>query len=309
MREVTAESAWRFISRLQQYFSKMRITRIASGCLTRTRGFRRRMCVSCVAAVLLSFISPGFRASIDSSETKPVLTVEQYEAELDRLSSAVSKFPENTDGTGALRESLSSGWVVTADGARFEISAEWLKGSLNDIEESLTEWKKRCDGSSGVVQKVCSERVTEENLKEWKKLCEGSAGKPQGLCGEHGVLESLRGWRMRCEELAAQLRESRREAARLSGTTQPTDESNARARLHQILSSREYQSVRSESWLSRIWDQLGRWIDWILDHTIGRIVESGPARTLILWTLIIGVVLVIAIWVVRLLMEIGRAHV
>jgi hypothetical protein len=254
MSEMTLESAWRYISGLQLYFSEMYRTQIVSSYLTRTRVFRRRLFITCLAVILACFISPRLRASIDSSETEPVLTIAQYEAELDRLSSAVSRLADHPDEIRGLRESLPSGWVVAVEGAQSEISCEWIAGSLKDMEENLSERKKRS------------------------------------------------------EELGGQIQKMRSEAERLPGTLQTVDEAGAREKLQRILSGREFQSVRSQSWLSRVWNQVGQWIEWVLDHTIGRLVESGPARTLILWTLIIGVLLAIAIWVVRILTRMARTE-
>lgn len=254
MREVTLESAWRFATRLQECFSEMTFAGKIARYSKPVHVLHRRICISCLAAVLLCFISPGLRASNESSTNDPTLTVAQYEAELDRLSSAVSRLADHPDEIRALRESLPSGWVVAAEGAQFEISCEWIVGSLKDMEENLTERKKRS------------------------------------------------------AELAGQIRKMRSEAEKVSGTAQSVDEASARGKLQQILSGREYQSVRSQSWLGRMVDKVERWIDWILEHTVGRLVESGPARTLIFWMLVIGVFLIIAVWVVRILMRMARSE-
>ncbi len=235
----------------------MRIADMAAEVFKRIRAFTRQLCVVFLAALVFGCTSPALYAATDSSATKQALTLEQYEAELDRLSSAVSKLSDDSVGISALRGSLPSGWVVTAEGVQFEVSSEWLAGSLKELE-------------------------SETAAKDRKK---------------------------HREELAGQLRKLRSEAERLSGTAQSADAANAREKLDHILSGREFQSVtRGQSWLGRIWDQIGLWVDWILEHTIGRLMESGPARTLILWTLIVGVFLLIAVWIMRTLTRMARTE-
>jgi hypothetical protein len=255
MREGTCESAWRFTAQLQQYLSEMTSREIMLKRLSQFRADSQHIVVCFLAmGLLLIIFLPVLRAANDPSSSTFFLTIAQYEAELDRLSSASSRLADHPNEIKTLRESLPSDWVVAAEGGQFQVSAEWIASSLKDMEENLSERKKRS------------------------------------------------------AELSAQIRQLRREAERSAGATQSVDGGGVRERLQRILSGREYQTVRSKSWLSRIWEQVDRWIDWILDHTVGRLVESGPARTLILWTLIVGVLLVIAIWVVRILMRMARTE-
>jgi hypothetical protein len=254
MREVISDSAWRLNNHLQQYFSSMSLAEIAGTYFKRCRAGSLRLCIGSAVSLLVFCMSPRLRASIDSSAEKSTVTIDQYEAELDRLASAVSRLPDHKDEIGVLREALPSGWVVTAEGRQFEVSSEWIAGALKDVEENLSERKARS------------------------------------------------------KELAAQLQQMRGEAERLSGTAPSVDGDTARGKLEHILSGREFLTVRNQSWLSRIWNQVGEWIDWILEHTIGRLMDKGPVRTLVLWTLIGGVFLLIAVWVVRILTRMARSE-
>ncbi len=256
---------------------------MASYYLGQMRVFVRRVCVPGLAAMLFCCFSPALGASNDSNSTKPTLTIAQYEAELDRLSTAILTLADHPNEIRGLRESLPSGWVVTVEGAQFEISSEWLAGSLKDIEEKPLE------------QKTPGDQLPQDH---------------QELRSEGGKLtetpESAR--RRRFKELAGQLQKMRSEAEGLAGNAQSADGASAREKLLQILSGREFQRVQGQSWFGRIWEQVERWIEWILDHTIGRLLESGPARTFILWALIGAVFLVIAVWVVRILTRMARSE-
>ncbi|HEV3218560.1 MAG TPA: DUF4129 domain-containing protein [Candidatus Acidoferrales bacterium] len=307
MGRVTLELAWRFNTCLQQCFADMQPVEMPAIRLNKQSALPQQLCVACLAVLLLFFAFPALRASADSSAATTTLTIEQYESELDRLSSAAAKLSDDPTGIGTLRDSLPSGWSVTANGSRFEVSAEWLKSSLDGIEENYKAWKKKCEGSSGEIQKYCNENGDEKNLKEWRKQCAKSAAQAQKLCSD--ILDNLWGWKIRSEELAGQLHKMRSEAGSLADTPQPPADAPARAKLDNILNGREFVSMRQgESWIGRVWDQVGRWIDWILEHAVGRLLDKGPVRTVILWTLIGGVFLLIAVWVVRILSRMARTE-
>jgi hypothetical protein len=245
---------WSLNACLQQCSSDMGFADMAAKVPRRSRVVARQLWVVCLFVALFGCISPALRAATDSTSQKQSLTLEQYDSELDRLSSAVSGLVDHPDGTKPLRESLPSGWIVTAKGEQFEISSEWLASSLKDMEENLSERKKRCEALAGQLQKL------------------------------------------------------RSEAERLSGTAQSADITNARVKLNHILSGREFQTVKGESWLGRVWDQVSRWIEWILDHTIGRLLAKGPMRTLVFWVVVIGVFLLIAFRVFRILARLARTE-
>lgn len=224
----------------------------------RMRALPRQAFLACVVGLLFGCIAPALRASNDAPPAKSTVTIEQYEAELDRLSSAISNIDGHSNGIDSILNSLPSEWVVTARGVQFEVSSEWISGSLKDLKTGSRDAKER---------------------------------------------------RNELEELAGQLQYMRNEAGRLSGTAQPANESSARAKLNHILSGREFQGMQSgESWIGRIWDQVQRWIEWILGVTIGRVLEKGPVRTAILWGLIVSVFLVIAVWVVRILTRMAKSE-
>jgi hypothetical protein len=109
-----------------------------------------------------------------------------------------------------------------------------------------------------------------------------------------------------CVEAVEQLRSLRAEAERIGGSAAGAHPADARARLNKILSQREYQQVHESSWGSKIWEQVERWIDWLLEHTLGRVLEEGVLRTTILYAILIVVFLCVALWIVRSLRSIVR---
>jgi hypothetical protein len=336
MSEVTLKLAWRFTTCLQQCFADMNLAEMAPNPLKRMRSLDRRISIAFLFAIAIIWIAPAMRASTDTGTEISAMSLEQYEADLDRISSVVLKFPDDGSGVGALRDSLPTTWAVTVNGTRFEVSAAWLKGTLNTIEENLKDWKKQCGRSADDLRNLCKENEEDEIFKTVKKRCEESpapwqnlcgeksdgeirkvlnkqceeaGGEPKPLCDEYGLLQSLLSWRGDCFQLAGQLKELHKEAERLAGAARSADDSGARAKLAKILSAREFQGMRSgETWIGRMWDQIQRWISWILDHTIGRLMNSDPARKLVLWLLIGGVFVVIALWVVRILSRMARTE-
>jgi Domain of unknown function (DUF4129) len=99
---------------------------------------------------------------------------------------------------------------------------------------------------------------------------------------------------------AARLKSMRAEAEGLKNAGAEGNRADAKARLQKILQWREFnQATKGQSWWSEMWDQIWRWIDWLLDHTIGRLLGNGAARTVALWVLIGAVFLFAALWIVR----------
>ena len=286
----------------------MLIADMAKGVSGKKRVFAGQLLIVLLAATFLSCMSPALRAATDAASPKQSVTLSQYESELDRLSSAVSELSDAPEGINAVRQSLPSGWIVSTGGAQFEVSAEWLAGSLDEIENSFKDWKKGCAGFSGQPKDVCLESATEENLKDLKKRCADLARQQKGPCQGESILDKLWEWKLGCKDLATQLQKLRGEAENLAKTADSSDVTNARSKLAHILSGREYQTVKGESALGRVWDQIQRWISWILDHTIGRLLEKGPVRTTIFWLLVIVVFLLIALRVVRILTRLARTE-
>jgi len=96
------------------------------------------------------------------------------------------------------------------------------------------------------------------------------------------------------------------EAARPGGTAM--NSANARAQLDKILSEKEYGQGAEKSVFARIWEQVQRWIDWLLDHTIGEIVGSKSVRTVVLYGILILVFMGAGLWLVRSLRGLARAE-
>jgi hypothetical protein len=102
------------------------------------------------------------------------------------------------------------------------------------------------------------------------------------------------------EGAAARLKSLKAEAERLKDAGAEGNRADAKARLQKILQRREFnQAAKGQSWWSQVWDQIWRWVDWLLDHTIGRLLGNGTAKTVALWVLIGGVFLFAALWIVR----------
>ncbi len=102
------------------------------------------------------------------------------------------------------------------------------------------------------------------------------------------------------EDAAARLKSLRAEAESWKSAGTEGNRADAKARLQKILQRREFnQATKGQSWWSQMWDQVWRWIDWLLDHTIGRLLGNGTAKTVALWVLIGAVFLFAAVWIVR----------
>jgi hypothetical protein len=101
-------------------------------------------------------------------------------------------------------------------------------------------------------------------------------------------------------DTAATLKSLRTEAESLKIAGAEVNRADAKARLQKILQRREFnQATKGQSWWSEMWDQVWRWIDWLLDHTIRRLLGNGTAKTVALWVLIGAVFLFAALWIVR----------
>jgi hypothetical protein len=99
---------------------------------------------------------------------------------------------------------------------------------------------------------------------------------------------------------AARVKSMREEAERMKDAGAQGNRADAKARLTKILAQREFnQGKDGDSWWSQMWDQVQRWISWLLDHTLGRLLGSGTAKTVAIYTLIGVVFLFTAVWIVR----------
>ena len=110
-------------------------------------------------------------------------------------------------------------------------------------------------------------------------------------------------------DAAALVKSMREEAEQLKNAAAQGNRADATARLQKILSRREFnQGKGGDSWWSQMWDQVARWIDWLLGHTLGRLLGSGAAKTAALYILIGAVFLFAAVWIVRGLRGIARSE-
>jgi uncharacterized protein DUF4129 len=110
-------------------------------------------------------------------------------------------------------------------------------------------------------------------------------------------------------DTASRLKSLHAEAERAKDAASQGDRADAKARLQKILAQREFnQAKEGQSWWSQMWDQIWRWIDWLLSHTIGRLLGNGAARTVAIYVLI-GVVFVFAaLWIVRGMRKLVRSE-
>ena len=102
-----------------------------------------------------------------------------------------------------------------------------------------------------------------------------------------------------CDEVVKQLKSLRAEAAHATDSAEVLNRADAKARLQKILQQREFNQVKGQSWWSEMWDQISRWIDWLLSHTLGRLFGNGAVKTVLIYALIGVVFLFGAVWLVR----------
>ncbi len=101
-------------------------------------------------------------------------------------------------------------------------------------------------------------------------------------------------------DTAARLKVLRADAESMKDSPAGENRAGAKERLLRILSQREFnQGKRGDSWWTQMWDQVQRWISWLLDHTLGRLLGNGAAKTVALYVLIGVVFLFAAVWIVR----------
>jgi hypothetical protein len=86
-----------------------------------------------------------------------------------------------------------------------------------------------------------------------------------------------------------------------------SDRAHAKALLQKILQQREFNQSDRKSWWSEMWDQIWRWVDWLLNHTLGRLLGNGAAKTVLIYALIGVVFLFAAVWLVRGMRTIVRS--
>ena len=194
-------------------------------------------------------------SSGDDSASKRIVTLAQYENELDRLANAFSDLPAHPSGVDALRQSLPSAWIVMDGQQQHEVSAGWIAEALE------------VDGKSpGDLKKI------------WT-------------------------------DTAARLKVLRADAESVKDASGGDNRADAKARLQKILSRREFNQAKGgQSWWSQMWDQVQRWISWLLDHTLGRLLGNGAAKTVALYILIGAVFLFAAVWIVRGMRTLARSE-
>jgi Domain of unknown function (DUF4129) len=109
-------------------------------------------------------------------------------------------------------------------------------------------------------------------------------------------------------ETAARLKVLRADAESMKDAPAGDNRADARTRIQKILQRREFNQAKGgDSWWSQMWDQVQRWIGWLLDHTLGRLLGSGTAKTVALYILVGAVFLFAAVWIVRGMRTLARS--
>ena len=91
---------------------------------------RRRTLVALVVVLVASCASYAA-----SSDPAPVLSLERYQAALDRLDNHLAALEHNPDGASGVLESLPLLWRVQTDQKTFEVSTEWIRQDLGSFAQ------------------------------------------------------------------------------------------------------------------------------------------------------------------------------
>jgi hypothetical protein len=102
------------------------IVRIATG---------RLPVIYLLLAVLSAWPAASFAQSPNSNLSQ-TLTLKEYIAELDRCAAVLNASPVDPAAIERLRDSLPSGWTVTAEERHYTIGTQWLSGELVEIERN-----------------------------------------------------------------------------------------------------------------------------------------------------------------------------
>jgi hypothetical protein len=197
------------------------------------------------------------------------------------------------------------------------IGAPAVRADLQDL--TLQEYQTRLDELTQKVSKLADDPSQAESLRkslsaEWR-VSAGGASYQVSLVWLSDELTQVdtdgknhAAATKDVDETLAQLRGMRAESDELAHGSSPPNTTNARPRLDQILSEREFRQAPDKSALARMWDQVQRWIEWLIERTIGRIIQSESIRTVVLYTILTGVFLIAAVWIIRSLRGIVRTE-
>src|SRR5581483_6545899 len=84
------------------------------------------------------------------------------------------------------------------------------------------------------------------------------------------------------------------------------DAANARAKLKEILSRREFKSVAGPSWWDEIMQKFSDWLERLLDRIFGRLHISQSVGSAISWVLIGAAFVIVVWWIARNLLAQSR---
>lgn len=173
----------------------------------------------------------------------PPLSLDQYMAQLERLSQAAADMPSHPEKVLEVRASLPREWAVETPSSMIEVSA-------GRIEQSLKRWDEEKDKRKEIAQRI-----------------------------------------------QADLAAMRQQALELQAAPQGVSSATAEAKLKEVLSRREFESVRPPSWLDEQLAKFKRWLAEMWDKLFGGLHVSKSVGSAISWTLI-GFAFLVLVWVI-----------
>jgi hypothetical protein len=198
---------------------------------------------------------------------------------------------------------ITPNFAIADTPAKQSVSLAQYESELDRIANAFSELPAHPDGMDALKQSLPSGWIVDSGQGKYEVSTEWIAATLTTKEKDPKELKKI--W----TSAAARVKSMREEAEQMKDSAAQGDRTDAKARLQKILAQREFnQGKGGDSWWSQMWDQLERWIDWLLDHTLGRLLGSGAARTVALYALIGVVFLFTAVWIVRGMRTIARSE-
>ena len=194
--------------------------------------------------------------------------------------------------------------IVMADvPAKQSVSLAQYEIELDRIANAFSDLPAHPDGVDALKQSLPSGWIVDTGREKYEVSAEWIAATL--TVKEKDPKELKKIW----TSAVARVKSMREEAEQMKDAVAQGDRADAKARLQKILAQREFNQAKGgDSWWSQMWDQVERWIDWLLDHTLGRLLGSGTARTVAIYVLIGVVFLFTAVWIVRGMRTMARSE-
>jgi hypothetical protein len=187
--------------------------------------------------------------------------------------------------------------------AKLSVSLAQYESQLDRIARAFSDLPSHPDGVDALKQSLPSGWIVDAGQEKYEVSAEWIAATLTTKEKDPKELKKI--W----ESAAARVKSMREEAEQMKGSAAQGNRADANARLHKILARREFnQGKGGDSWWSQMWAQVERWIDWLLDHTLGRLLGNGTARTVAIYVLIGVVFLFAAVWIVRGMRSMARSE-